>query len=523
MARKKKAVEATPVAPVSPAIEKELPLENKAVEVKDPVVEVTDLKVAEETLPVKDDENETPPAPVVDEDEAGEKSTDQPPADSTDAPVVPSIPEDAPAGGDEDEVEAPANVQFAGPDNGIVLSDGSISAIQDVEIAVAVPPVVDTVTVPGNPPADEVLEPVVLEKETITKPISDWTLDEVIAFVKGDALKTGAVSEKAVVEHGLTFAHLVDANWEHWGFKDTFDWLKKGTIPKATTGGLYKRDPGRLNKAPHEWTEEELVGFLKGELTASKNAQAEDLVDMVRVKWAITQPWSDAEVKEYVLLNRKPLLTENGYWKNDVVREQKPAKYWTTNELKAFAAGEIDSTVTASESDLWMAVRSRLGLTQDFPIDRLQQQLAEYKEEVLPMSLQFVRHNLDRYQETMGKGVAVTEAGAGVAQGLLYNTVGRVLRLNGQTFVDGLTMILDFIHIHRTTMFDERHSYRGVGEMNSSDRDRRNHEQLLNLLIKTSNPETRYSEAKNTNFQAALNGITDEEVRQRVLSYYQIG
>jgi hypothetical protein len=453
--------------------------ETEAAEVKDPVIEEATGDAVQETpvLVTEEIKDETPAAPNDDEDKAANESEepaadDHPPAD--DASTVPPVVEDTPP--------------------------------------------VDDETPPGDEASTEV--PAVA---VIAKPIAEWTLEEIVAFVKGEADKTGAVTEKEVVQSGIRYVKVIDANWEKWGFKDIYDWLKDDVLPVPTSGGFYLRDPARLNKSPHEWTEDELVDFLKGELPASKNAQHEDLEDMVRVKWRLVQPWSDAEVKEFVLLNHTPLLTENGYWKNDNVREQKPSKYWTTNELKAFAAGEIDGTANASEEELWVEIRNRFDVSQDFTVERLQQILAEYKEEELPMSLQFVRHNLDRYNGTMGKGVQVNEAGAAAAQGLFYSTVQRVLRLSGQEFVDGLTMILDFVHQHRTTMFDESHSYRGVAEMQSSDRDRRNHEQLLNLIIKTSNPETRYKEAKNTNFLAALNGIVDEEIRQRVLSYYQVG
>jgi hypothetical protein len=371
--------------------------------------------------------------------------------------------------------------------------------------------------------ADIIVEAPIEKKEVISKPLAEWSLEEVKAFVKGEASKTGAVTEKEVVEHGGSFVKAIDPKWEKWGFKDVFKWLKFDQLPDITSGGHHKLDPNRTVKTANEWTEDELVDFLKGELKATRIAQAEDLADMVRVKWRITKPWSDAEVKAFVLLNETPLLTENGYWKNDILRETKPAKYWTTNELKAFASGEIGSTNLATEEQLWNAIRLRSNLTENTSIERLQQSLAEYKEEELAMSLTFIRYNLDRYNVTMGKGVQVDETTAAAAQGLFYNTVNRVLRLPGQEFVDGFTMILDFVNLHRNTMFDERHSYRGVSMMTTSDRDRRNHEQLLNLIIKTSNPETRYGEAKNTNFLAALNEISDEEVRQRILSYYQIG
>lgn len=377
---------------------------------------------------------------------------------------------------------------------------------------------VDVVPVVELPVPTEVAPTV----EVLDKPIAEWTLAEVKDFVHGKIKKAASITEKEVVMRGGDFTFEADHEHERWGFKDIHKWLKTDEKPTKTLGGFYKNDPLRLSKVATAWTEEELIDFLKGELKATRNASEEELEQAVTLKWRLSELWTADEVKDYVLFNRAPQLTENGYLLNDVVRAKKPAGYWTISELKAFAIGEITETEAASSKSLFDEIRNRLTITDSYTDERIVQLMKDYVEEPLPMSLIFVQHNLEKYKEKMGKGQPVDEPGAAAAQGLLFNTISRVLRLEAREFVDGWTMILDFINANRNTMFDERHSFRGMAVVQLSDRDRRNFEQLLNLVIKTSNPATRYMEAKNTNFTAALGGVTDETIRQRVLSYYEV-
>jgi hypothetical protein len=409
------------------------------------------------------------------------------------------------------ETEEPVEETDTSEEDELAALEAEIAELEAKEVSTPEEPV----EIPE--PVVEVAEPVVIEK-----PIEQWTLEEVKAFICGDVKKTSTITEKEVVERGRTFTFKVDARHTEWGFKDVFNWLKSGELPTQTSGGFYHNDPKRASKHAKAWTRDELVDFLKGELKASLKAPEEELMDVVVINWRLPVEWTESEIKGYVLRNIQPQKTESGFWLNDRVRAKKPATYWSKSELIAFVRGELPATDVATEAALYDAVRDCFSVGRDYSEERLTQLLVDYKEEPLPMSLQFVEHNLAQYAAGMGKGVMVNEEGAAGFQTLLYHTMGRVLRLEGRQFVDGWTMILDFANKHRTTMFDERSSYRGVSVIKLADRDRKNFEQLLNLVVKTSDPATRYNQAQNTNFTVALRGITDESVRQRVLSYYQV-
>lgn len=372
---------------------------------------------------------------------------------------------------------------------------------------------------PVQDPVAAVEEPAAI---VFDKPLASWTLDEVRAVIAGDLPRPANVTERDVVERGRSFAYRVDPDHAMWSFREVFTWLKTNELPKTTSGGFYLSDPTRLAKKAHEWADGELIDYLKGELSATLVAPEEELMEAVSIMWKLPAEWSDDEVTDYVLFNRQPQKSPSGFWINDRVRMRKPAHYWTLRELLAFVRGEIPATTVASEEALYNTIRERFDVSESYTQERLLQLLADYKEEPLSMALQFVKHNLDTYAAGMGKGVMVNEDGAAGFQILLHNTISRVLRLDGREFVDGWTMILDFVNAHRTTMFAEHNSYRGIAKVKLSTRERGNFEQLLNLVIKTSNPTQRYAQAQKTNFEVALNGIADEAVRQRVLAYYQV-
>lgn len=510
-----KVEESTDEPPVEDDDEADGPVETA----DEPIEQGTEERAEPEVTPAAEvpAENEIPGTPPDDADEAPEPTPE--------AVVVPPVDEEA-----DPVTEAPVqSIEPAAPEVGAVTEEVTAPTSpepQPIGLAPVTPPEAGPLGLAPVGSEDNVQPlsaPVAPSEEVLSAPVANWSLDQVRAVIRGELKKHSSISEKDVVERGREFAFKADAGHASWGFKDVFRWLKTDELPVKTKSGFYPNDPLRTAKQACEWTQEELVAFLKGEIRATVQAPVELLLDTIRVEWRIDAPWSDEEVKDYVLFNRRPEQTASGHWVNDCVRARKPAAHWATNELLAFIRDEIPATEAAPETELFKEIRQRFNVSENYTPDRLKHHLSEYKEEPLPMSLEFVKHNLNQYREGMGKGAAVTETIAAGYQDLLYRTIGRVTRLEGREFSDGWTMILDFVHANRTTMFDERRAFRGITVLKLSDRDRKSFEQLLNLAIRTAAPATRYAEAKNTNFTVALRGLTDESARQRILSYYQIG
>ncbi len=379
-------------------------------------------------------------------------------------------------------------------------------------------PVVEE-TAPVIEPTPEVEEPVVVD-ELAGLPVNKWTLDQVQRVLRNELKRPIDVAETSIVERGASFVHQVDSNYEAWSFRDVYRWLVDGRLPKRTDNGFYKNDPRRERKLAREWTNEEVVEFLRGNIKATVNAPADEIYQTAAILWSIPSTWSNVDIREYVLYNRQPAVSPKGLLINDAVRNKKPATYWTKDELVAFATGDIPPGEVANEDQLFKEIRLRFNLSDTYSNERLTQLLKEYKEEPLPMSLQFAKYNMEQYARNMGQGVAVDETGAAANQTSLYHTMTKLLRLEGRDFMDGWTMLLDFVNANRTTMFSEKQCFRGIRSMKLSDRERQNFEQLMNLVIRTANPNTRYAQVKDINFEVVLRGISDENIRQRVMSYY---
>lgn len=478
----------TPVVETAPAVE--------------PVVE--EVKTEVPVAPAVEDKSEEPVVQVAEEvvgtvqDEplAGIGEAIQLNQDGTD-PVV----QEAAASADSAVIEPVAPV-VEEPAPAVVVEEPAVV----VEPAPVVVPVV-------------VEEPVVVD-ELAGLPVNKWSLDQVQRVLRNELKRPIDVAETSVVERGASFVHQVDSNYEAWSFRDVYRWLVDGRMPKRTDNGFYKNDPRRERKLAREWTNEEVVEFLRGNIKATVNAPADEIYQTAAILWSIPSTWSNVDIREYVLYNRQPAVSPKGLLINDAVRNKKPATYWTKDELVAFATGDIPPGEVANEDQLFKEIRLRFNLSEAYSNERLTQLLKEYKEEPLPMSLQFAKYNMEQYARNMGQGVAVDETGAAANQTSLYHTMTKLLRLEGRDFMDGWTMLLDFVNANRTTMFSEKQCFRGIRTMKLSDRERQNFEQLMNLVIRTANPNTRYAQVKDINFEVVLRGISDETIRQRVMSYY---
>lgn len=378
--------------------------------------------------------------------------------------------------------------------------------------------------VEGTVPAKTSTGVWVIDRNRAGKTAEQWSIDELKAFAKGEISPGATVSPKSLINAARKWATInVSQSVEQWSNQEIFQWLKSGVKPTLSSGGFYVNSPMRATLQAEEWSKDELVGWLKGELPATKEASADALMDAVITKWQLPAAWSEEAVKGYVLFNRQPAKTTNGLWVDDQVRKRKPAQHWSLEEIRAWAANEIEPGILATDALLHRESRIRFHLSEGLSDEKLKHLVATMKEEPLSMSIQLVRQTLSDYAAGMGPGVKVTEEEAAGFQQSLYRTFVRVLNMQGREFVDGWTTILDFINNNRNTLFTEKKANRGWSLLKMADRDRKNFEQILDLAIRTADPSTRYDKARNTNLGVALRGITSESARQLIMQYYQVG
>lgn len=308
-----------------------------------------------------------------------------------------------------------------------------------------------------------------------------------------------------------------------WSKEEVVNYMRTGELPKKSKGGFYLDSPVRASKSAQEWSKAELVDFLRGELKASKNASQEALIDAAMVKWDLDSRWSERDIKEYILNGKEPATTSDGLLIHDQLRRLKPAKFWSRKELKAWTRGEIKSTKVATDKDLIKAIKYHYQLSEEMSKELVIDLLSNLKEEPLTMVEIVIQHNLETYAREMAPGKPVTDQQAASYQQLLYTTLNRILKMEAAEFVENWTMVLDFVHARRATLFHEMRAFRGVSALTLSARDCRNFEQMMNLLLKTSDPAVRYASTAVLNYDVVLGEIPSEEIRQKLLAYYRIG
>jgi len=350
-----------------------------------------------------------------------------------------------------------------------------------------------------------------------------WTLAELQAWAKGEIKSGPHITDKQLQLAARAYVTAnQDSNGAEWSDREIHAWLKTGDTPKKTTGGFYPNSPVRALRNAGEWKREELTDYLRKEIPATKNATYEDLHYAICAKWDCPITWTEADVVAFVLKNIQPKMTRNGLYVNDQARQYKPAVYWKQSELKAWGLGELPASDVASDEDLRLEVCKRYSYPDRLDLATVKKHIATLKEEERPMSNVIIKSNLDEYFKGMGPGRRVSEADAAGYQTLMYNTLVRVLAMRGREFTDSWGEVLDFVNANLKTMFDAGRAFRGIGQLNLSSRDRKNFEQLMNLLIKTANPATRYQQAKNTSFETVLRDMPSEEIRQQLLAFYNL-
>jgi len=107
-----------------------------------------------------------------------------------------------------------------------------------------------------------------------------------------------------------------------------------------------------------------------------------------------------------------------------------------------------------------------------------------------------------------------------VSQTALYNAIVQTLKLDGPAFTDTLNTLLSIIEENKKLAFSPYTLYRGFEHLKLNRDQRRFFERILNLFTTTSNPVTRNTTIKQVDVAATLEGIRDEQMSQKVISFY---
>ncbi|MGG4591777.1 hypothetical protein ACLPJK_26320 [Pseudomonas aeruginosa] len=356
------------------------------------------------------------------------------------------------------------------------------------------------------------------------KPVDALSVEELAAFCRGEITLTQFMGtrqcvplarNRLILTRGDTFAH--------WSDDEIYRYLKEGTAVNQTASGLWPNDPVRARLSAREWSNAEMVAWLKGEIEPTRRAPHNALVNALHVKYRLDPAWSFAEIRRYVLEGTLPPKTSTGVWVNDCERDDKPVGQWTTAELIAYCRGEIHAGTQQTDDVIIEHVCDRFNYPRGLSSNQVKQLVGTLKKEPVNMSLDFITTGLSEYKQVMDIARLSNEREQGVAQGKLYRIIMRTTMLEGADFIQGWSKILAFFHAHARTLFAVENRTRGWGYLDMADRDRQNFERLINLLALTASPSGRKAALRNSvRLDYSLKNLRNQKAQQRIVAFYEM-
>lgn len=350
--------------------------------------------------------------------------------------------------------------------------------------------------------------------------VLNWTWKELRGLALGEIEADFSLTEPAAQER---IRRLIDVQFglspAHWSDDEVVAYLADQTTPKALENGVYINDPTREKKQAIEWRDVELKAWLRGEIKATRSANEEQLWDELYSRFRVPLFWYREDAKSYVLDRKMVPSTLSGIWVRDRNRDARKVEHWTRRELKAWCRGQILPGINTSSDALLKQAAKLFGVSLLLDASTIKKRISDITEESMTMTVRFVTEDLASYEK--GRTDAGDNAGkAAPYQSLLDRCIGRVLRLDGEDFVQGWTELLNFFHKHSTGICSARKIYVGVGQMAITPKGLRNFQNMTSVLTNTADPANRDRTVKMIDWTTALKEISNEKARQHILSYY---
>lgn len=305
----------------------------------------------------------------------------------------------------------------------------------------------------------------------------------------------------------------------HWSDEDVITYLATDTKPRALESGVHINDPTRPGKQAIEWRDAELKAWLRGEITATEKAPEDVLWDELYVRFKVPLFWYREDAKSYVLFGNQVPATPSGIWIRDRNRDARPVKHWTRREIKAWCRGLIMPAMTATPETMIKRAADLFGVTTLLDADSIKKRISAITEESMTMTVRFVTEDLKAYEEGR-KEAGDSAAKAAPYQTMLDRCINRVMRLEGEDFVQGWTELLNFFHKNSNGIMSPKKIYTGVGQMTITPKGLRIFNNMTAVLMGTADPATRDRGVKVIEWNASLKEVSNEKTRQNLLAYY---
>lgn len=354
----------------------------------------------------------------------------------------------------------------------------------------------------------------------LDSPLS-WSWDELKALANEEIHADFSIKDDECIERAKRLISVqFNTSAVHWSADEVVEYLKSSVRPLALEDGVFINDPTRPNKLPIEWRDAELKAWLRKQITATEKAPEEDLWEEIYVRFKVPVFWYREDARSYVLNGIRVPSTPSGIYVRDRNRDHRKVEHWTKREIKAWARGQILPGINTDEAALANRAARLFSISTQLDAASIKKRISDIREESMTMTVKFVSEDLKSYAK--GREEAGDNAvKAAPYQTLLDRCINRVLRLDGEDFVQGWTELLNFFHEHSKGICSAKKIYTGVGQMAIGTKGLRNFNNLTSVLMSTADPEKRDLAVKRLiKWEDVLKDIPNEKSRQNVLAYY---
>lgn len=322
------------------------------------------------------------------------------------------------------------------------------------------------------------------------------------------------------------------------GFRETYElpdtwtddnidqWIAVGANVDTfkTAAGNFIIDPTRKDRPIATWTLSEILDGFAGNLDNIGESQYADLAKAYRQLEAVDAAWSIRDLIDYLTQGLLPPKTSNGAWRNDVTRARRPATDWTTQELIAWALGELRAVGEATDVKIAIELNQRLGLcsqsnkpedvirayrkTQNTASTTLvgEQPTATTPEPTVAettaapvttipqgltaMNVGYLKTQTERYLKACAPGTPITPEIGAKEQKELDNLFRYILKLEDpQGFGAAMTYFRDFYAKNRDGLFEPTYATRFTGTLRTDGDLQETHVNLLSIFHVYTDPD----------------------------------
>jgi hypothetical protein len=245
------------------------------------------------------------------------------------------------------------------------------------------------------------------------------------------------------------------------------------------------------NKAPNTWTDADFLAWATDKLQVQSPLTDEQVAQQV---------FQTKQIKEGSVQEAKALIKTDASSTKEAVEK--------TPSTPPQATEKTDPTPSGNAKPAAAQKRSQ-------PAQVSKQHLAQSSS-----TAKIVIDNLDQYVKAMAPGVAHHNNEGASQQTRLFRTIQTILRQDGSDFHALFNTLLNTVNEHRQGVFHERYAFRYFDQLNLTNRERRNFERMLSLMLDTADPKLRTKAAQRVDIGEVMEGFGDNEAQQRVVSFY---